>query len=178
MEIKNNTLFSKETMKKYISFAMHKGKNYSARRIIAKVYGGIFLGVLLISMIVMLITGIATIVDMIPMIVLIALFISMYLFITRLPYINGKKLINANMNYIFNNDVFTVITSSKFANTNGTFQYDFLDKVYETDNYYYLYINKSSAHIVDKNGFENTTAGEFSKFLESKLPPKKFIRCQ
>ena len=115
---------------------MHKGKNYSARKIIAKVYGGILLGGFLITSIVVLMIGIVTIVDMIPTMVLIALFVSMYLFITRLPYINGKKLINADMNYIFNNDDFTVVTSLKLANTNGTFKYDFLDKVYETDNYY------------------------------------------
>ena len=44
-----------------------------------------------------------------------------------------------------------------------------LHKIYETKNYYYLYMTKKYSFILDKSGFSQGTSEEFSKFLKTKL---------
>lgn len=43
-----------------------------------------------------------------------------------------------------------------------------LYRVFETKDYFYLYINSDSAMLVSKNGFKIGTAEEFSKFIQKK----------
>ena len=49
-----------------------------------------------------------------------------------------------------------------------TIYYFKLYKVFETKDYFYLYINPDYAMLVSKNGFEIGTAEEFSKFIKKK----------
>lgn len=44
-----------------------------------------------------------------------------------------------------------------------------LHKVYETDNFFYLYLTKKYAFLVDKKGFTQGSPEEFSKFIRNKL---------
>ena len=44
-----------------------------------------------------------------------------------------------------------------------------LYKVYETPKYFYLYLTKQYSFIIDKEGFTQGDAKEFSKFIKNKL---------
>lgn len=47
-----------------------------------------------------------------------------------------------------------------------------LHKIFETDEYFFLYLDEKSSLILSKGGFEVGTAKDFSKFLKSKCPFK------
>ena len=47
-----------------------------------------------------------------------------------------------------------------------------LHKIFETNQYFYLYLDEKSSFILDKAGFEVGTAAEFSKFIKAKCPLK------
>ena len=49
-----------------------------------------------------------------------------------------------------------------------TFPYMRLYKVFETKDYFYLYIDDENAVLVSKNGFKLGTAEEFSEFIKKK----------
>ena len=47
-----------------------------------------------------------------------------------------------------------------------------LHKIFETDEYFYLYLDEKSSFILRKDGFEIGTPEEFSKFIKEKCPLK------
>lgn len=47
-----------------------------------------------------------------------------------------------------------------------------LHKVYETDNFFYLYLTKKNAILVDKQGFTLGNANQFSNFMKKKMKLK------
>ena len=59
----------------------------------------------------------------------------------------------------------------KIKNKLGTskLKYYKLYKVYETKEYFYLYIAKDYAFILDKNGFEIGSTKQFSQFMKHKM---------
>lgn len=50
-----------------------------------------------------------------------------------------------------------------------TIPYFKLYKVFETENFFYLYLNKKYSFIIDKAGFTQGTSEEFSKFIKDKM---------
>ena len=59
-------------------------------------------------------------------------------------------------------------------NNNGSFIYRYfmLKKIYETDNYFYLYVTRENAFLISKNTFSIGTSEDFSKFLKKKCGVK------
>lgn len=59
-------------------------------------------------------------------------------------------------------------------NNNGvfTFRYFMLHRVFETDDFFYLYVNKENAFLVAKKTFSLGTAEDFSKFIKDKCKLK------
>lgn len=53
-----------------------------------------------------------------------------------------------------------------------------LHKIFETEQYFYLYVDEKSSLILNKDGFEIGTPEEFSKFIKGKCPLKykKIVR--
>ena len=56
-------------------------------------------------------------------------------------------------------------------NKNGSFIYRYfmLHKVFETADFFYLYVSRENAFLISKNTFSVGTAEEFSKFLRNKF---------
>lgn len=52
---------------------------------------------------------------------------------------------------------------------NNTVKYHKLYKAYENENYFYLYLNKNVAFIIDKSGFTIGNEKSFEKFLKNKM---------
>lgn len=67
------------------------------------------------------------------------------------------------------NSTFTFLFYKYFFTINEeTFYYLKLYKVFETDSYFYLYINSDNAILLEKTGFEVGTSEDFSKFIKKK----------
>lgn len=55
-------------------------------------------------------------------------------------------------------------------NNNGSFVYRYfmLHKVFETKNFFYLYVNRENAFLISKSAFSLGTTEDFSKFMKKK----------
>lgn len=93
---------------------------------------------------------------------LIFLFLRVYLPIKR--YQKTKKQYTKNKMNIFTFSFY----NHYFTIKEKTFYYFKLYKVYETKDYFYLYINEDNAAIINKNGFEIGTEEEFRLFIKKK----------
>lgn len=80
--------------------------------------------------------------------------------------LSSDKVQNHMINYYFFYEKYF-----KIKNKLGTskLKYYKLHKVYETKEYFYLYIAKDYAFILDKNGFEIGSTKQFSQFMKHKM---------
>lgn len=86
------------------------------------------------------------------------------------PLSNYKKSYNAIKNAKGKEQTFTFHFYKQFFTLNKVrFYYFKLFKVYETKEYFYLYINDDNAALVSKDGFKNgKTPEEFAEFIKKK----------
>lgn len=61
---------------------------------------------------------------------------------------------------------------AKYKKEYVRFRYFQFHKIYETEEYFYLYLDENSSMILSKDGFEIGTAKQFSKFIKNKCPFK------
>ncbi len=86
-----------------------------------------------------------------------------------------SPLINGNINrYYFYQDCYVNVDNQSTA----TVFYNQLINAYETDKYFYLYIQQNQAHIIPKISFTYNTPDEMRKLLSIKLGPRFIIRCK
>ena len=78
-----------------------------------------------------------------------------------------KFLFNQN-NYEVENNIGGLVTTNVLL-------YQHILKCFETKLYFYLYVNKNYAYIVDKAGFQNGSAEELSELLKFNCRKYKFI---
>jgi hypothetical protein len=77
-----------------------------------------------------------------------------------------SPLINGNINrYYFYQDCYVNVDNQSTA----TVFYNQLINAYETDKYFYLYIQQNQAHIIPKISFTYNTPDEMRKLLSIKL---------
>ena len=99
------------------------------------------------------------------------LFLAMlvFTFLTRM-YFPVKKYQKNKKQYSKNKSARFSFTFYKFYFTvdKSAFTYSRLHKVFETKDYFYLYINENNAILVNKTGFKLGTAQEFSDFIKKK----------
>ena len=86
----------------------------------------------------------------------------MYLPVKRYQYTKKKLAKNKQTNFNFSFFKFHFTVNKK------SILYFKLYKVFETKDYFYLYVNEESAVLVAKNGFKIGTAEEFSEFIKKK----------
>lgn len=83
--------------------------------------------------------------------------------------LESDKISDNNINdFTFFSKNFTI------QNKNGSFYYRYfmLRKVFETEDFFYLYVTKENAFILDKSTFSLGTTEEFSKFIKDKCKLK------
>lgn len=104
----------------------------------------------------------------IPFILLfLAMLILIFLFRMYFPM---KRYQKTKKQYSKNKETSISFTFYKFyfSVSKKTFPYSRLYKVFETKDYFYLYIDDENAVLVSKNGFKLGTAEEFSEFIKKK----------
>lgn len=170
MEIKTSTVYTYEAFKDFYRFSVFQGK-----------YGKIGKYVLLIFCPVALIFLSMQLKDFIILFLFIS-FIFIYAFIfyfimpkkaykTQLNVFNGSNVI------IFKSDEIKVTITNCGFSANSSIQYFALYKIYETEKYFYLYLNKRAAYVIAKTGINNGTIEELRAFLKKKLGQKGYVKC-
>ena len=57
-------------------------------------------------------------------------------------------------------------------------KYSALHKVYETENYLYLFITSAQAYLFDKSKIAGETAQEVRAIISRQLPPGRYVICK
>lgn len=86
-------------------------------------------------------------------------------------YKTGKELKSDKVQHNLENYYFFYEKYFKVKNKfgNDKIKYYKLYKVYENENFFYLYMDKTNAFIIDKSGFSVGTIQDFKKFMKSKV---------
>lgn len=86
-------------------------------------------------------------------------------------YKTGKELHSNKVQNNLINYFFFYENYFRIKNTigNSKLKYRDLYRVYENDNYFYLYMDKSNALIIEKSGFVIGTAHSFRTFIKNKV---------
>lgn len=80
--------------------------------------------------------------------------------------VKSKKISKGFQNtFFFYTNYFSVKNYKGKEKTN----YLFIYKVYETPNFFYIYINSENAYLISKDGFEKGTSKQFSEFIQKKV---------
>lgn len=105
--------------------------------------------------------------NLIFILLFLTLLVLLILFRVFLPVKRYKK---TKKQFSKNREAFFSFTFYNFYFTVGkkAFPYGRLYKVFETKDYFYLYIDDESAILVSKNGFKMGSATEFSDFIKKK----------
>lgn len=91
-------------------------------------------------------------------------FLIMRIYIPAKEYLKNKKRFSNNQSSFF---TFTFY-NFYFTINDRRFYYFKLHKVFETSDYFYLYVNEDTAFLVSKNGFKMGNATEFTEFIKKK----------
>lgn len=97
-------------------------------------------------------------------IAILILFLIIRIYIPNQKYIKTKKDLKSkkasNFVFVFYNNFFTI--------GKKRFYYFKLHKVYETKDYFYIYVDEDNAALVSKIGFTQGTPKDFSEFIKKK----------
>lgn len=97
-------------------------------------------------------------------IAILILFLLFRIYIPNQRYLKTRKdlKLKKSTNFVFSfyNNYFTI--------GKKRFYYFKLNKVYETKNYFYIYIDEDNAALVNKSGFVLGTSNDFSNFIKKK----------
>ena len=86
----------------------------------------------------------------------------------------SSKISNSeNFIFRFYDKYFKIHSNGKYS----IIYYHSIYRVYDTDDFFYLYLNKDKSFLIDKTGFSIGTAEEFSQFLKNKYK-KKYEKIQ
>lgn len=86
----------------------------------------------------------------------------------------SKEIIGARNDFVFEDENFNVTSASAEKKGESVYSYEDINRVYETDGYFYIYVSKRKALIVDKNGIAGGKTKELRDTFLKKLPPKRF----
>ena len=79
---------------------------------------------------------------------------------------NSKKIVNENeFTFIFYNKFCKIYGRKEISELN----YFKIYRVFETDTFFYIYVDKTHSLLLDKNGFTKGSPDTFSKFIKHKV---------
>ena len=108
------------------------------------------------------------------MIFCIALFNFMWFLMPKVNFEKRKLAKNVKNEYIFSEDDFQMSSNSIESSSSSKIKYSQIYKIYETKDYFYLFLDKASAAIVKKSGIENASTEDLRNLFESNLSKDKF----
>ena len=175
MEIVAETVYDYPAIKALFRLQLAKSRYHTLRYVLTLVLFSLVVAVSLINMIIRF----RTIVP-IPFFLTIfgSVMIFIYLFGARLTYKQMKFGKNMPNRYVFGEQELHVHSHTAQFSGECTLSYDRLYKVYELKRYFILYIDRAQAYLIAKDGIQNASPEAFRDFIQSSLPPKKYVRCK
>ena len=89
----------------------------------------------------------------------------------------SAKSLGLSNTYIFRDTDFVAATDSSNYSGDSVIEYSFLEKVMETKDYFFIFINKRQIYAVDKKTFIDGDTASLSRIFSSALG-KKYILCK
>lgn len=177
MEIKAKTTYNYEVYRDFQRFNIFKGKNSANGKVWILIISFVGIAVSIFNLIAF---GSDSIVWLMMAIIILAdlLFGYMYFIVPKIQYKSAKKFADIENNYIFKDDELSTTSNNAQYNGSSTMKYEMIFKVYESKDYFFIYINKMQAYIVDKSQIIDGTAEEIRAAILKYLPPKKYIVCK
>ncbi len=181
MEIHATTVYDEKTMKDFIGFSLFKGRNYQLRRRVAfwiwPVLMLLLLGLIVLELAMRL--NADTLDTLIFAFFLCVLtWAGLFYLLPAFLFRQSKKLLGTVNTFVFQEDGFLMSSESPLFKGDSTWQYSALHKVYETQNYLYLFITGAQAYILQKSGITGGTAEEIRSRMMKRLPSGKYVVCR
>ena len=181
MDIKATTIYNEKTIKDFIAFSFYKGKNYKTRR---RIYFFLWpvLMLLLLGLIVFdVVTD--TVGEMRWTVVPLFFFclfvwVGMSYLLPSILFNRSKKLLGIENTFVFYEDEFLMSSESPLFQGNSRMKYSAMHKVYETENYIYLFLTSVQAYLLDKGKIAGETVEELRGLISRQLPPGKYVVCK
>ena len=106
------------------------------------------------------------------------LFLSVFFII--IPWISANSaykkspaLFDVGIGFSFCEDYFSVLTTGMMSGTTDI-QYGALYRVYQTKDYFYLYLQQNQSYLLDKSSFTSGCPEDLAVLLKKVLPRKKY----
>lgn len=174
--LENETIINYETYKKFYLFALFKGRYY-------KMGPKLFYIISAIGIFVSLITGFVFGFDsvikifLILFIILIAVMSLLIFYLPKKYYKSAEKIYQGINRYKFFDDYFQAEMDNGSAKGTSNIKYDALYKVYEIPEYFYIFISRSQAYMVDKSGFNIIELDSLTAIFKNVLGKKYYKYC-
>ncbi len=94
----------------------------------------------------------------------------------KIYYKSGSKLYSNEICFSFYDDHLVSETKGSDISSASNSNYNIIQKIYETKNYFYLFITRQQAFIVPKNDIVSGSADELSTLLKSKVESNRYIK--
>ncbi len=108
---------------------------------------------------------------------IVVLELTVYFIMPRVQYNSMSGMKDMENEYVFRDSDFIAKTDAEEYKGNSVIKYTLLERVMETERYFFIFENKRQAFIVDKGTVEDGNADEIRKKLQSVLG-KKYIICK
>lgn len=176
MDISAFSEYNRDTMKKFLRFNMFKGKFY---KITPYIYGFLVAVFIITSILYQAMIKFDLFMTAATVILTAAYTVQLVMFYyyptAKLKNRDEKK--SASTFYIFRDDSFEYYNSKTGKEKSMSLSYSNLFKVFETKEFFYLYINKKGAFIVDKKTLKEEDIPTVSAVLKEKSGKGKYVKC-
>lgn len=108
--------------------------------------------------------------------VLLLLYGFLYLALPRISFRAARKTAELVNEYLFGEESVSMRCRAEGLESSATVRYDAFDKIYETRDFFYLYLTKRSAYLVRKSEIEGNPL-LLSSAIARSVSPKRFIFC-
>ena len=175
MTITASARHDRKTMEKYLRFNMFKGRFYKISPYIYGVLVAIFIFVAIMYQIALgfqlFMTAAAVILTVAYAVQIIYFYAYPVMKMKKREYDTDNEII-----YSFTDDGFDFYTAKAGEDKKAHFPYSKLFKIYETKEFFYMYLNKTGAFIVDKATVDGDVS-ELSSAIKTAAGKGKYIKC-
>ena len=180
MEMKATTVCDEKNLKDFIRFSIFRGRRFKTRRVAYAVILPILTAAFALDLVLSLLWQVSNLLwlDVLMLALLISYGILAFFVLPATLGKSGEKLLGTVIHYIFRDDQFFMEAENPSFRDQSVMRYSFLERVYETKDYLYIFPNRSSSYIVDLHTLDDDSIKTLREAISAHLPPKKYIRCK
>lgn len=178
MEISKTIVYTKKMLDDYVNFHMNRGRNVKLRKAIRNIILGLCTAFGIFCVAMQIIYDSTDYSDTIVIIMLLVLLWVISILPSALSKKRNQKVVGTSFTYTFTEENLKIHAENNLVNSSNTVNYDFLNKIYEYNGFMYIYVNQTSAYLVDISKLSEEDSSTLRTFLKNKLGTKKYIECK